>query len=136
MKKVILATSSLLLLSLIAVTPAFAGNFTTVSIAPPDGLVKADVGINDIIRFVLTLLVVVGVLASLIFLIYGGIKWITSGGDKGAVETARGQIVAAIVGLIVIIMSFAILSFVLQLLGISQSDIFNIKVPKLVNPTP
>ncbi|MEN9407348.1 MAG: hypothetical protein RLZZ455_564 [Candidatus Parcubacteria bacterium] len=62
---------------------------------------------------------VAAVIIALGFLIYGGVRWITSGGDKGGVETARNTIISAIVGLVVIVLAYFILnSLVLPFLGI------------------
>lgn len=60
---------------------------------------------------------IIGVVVAVIFLIYGGIKWILSGGDKTAVESARNHIIAAIVGLIIVVGAFFIIGLIFQLLG-------------------
>jgi hypothetical protein len=77
-----------------------------------------DIGtlINDLLRMVMV------VAALLVFgqLIWGGINWITSGGDKTKTEAARAKIVAAVVGLIVVASSFAVLQLTLTFLGISS----------------
>lgn len=65
-----------------------------------------------------TLLFVVAIVIALGFLIYGGIKWITSGGDKAAVEAARNTIVAAVVGLVIVFLSYFILNIILGLFGL------------------
>lgn len=62
------------------------------------------------------------VLIALIFLIYGGIKWITSGGDKAGVEAARNMIVAALVGLVIAFLSYFILQFVFTLFGLDFNN--------------
>lgn len=63
--------------------------------------------------------VVIAVVALLVFfyLIWGGFSWITSGGDKGKTEQARGKILAAVVGLIIVAASYAILNILVRLLG-------------------
>lgn len=57
------------------------------------------------------LLFIIGVL-SVIMLIFGGIRYVVSGGDAKAVEAAKNTILYAIVGLIVAILAFAIVNFV------------------------
>ncbi|PIR64185.1 MAG: hypothetical protein COU64_00515 [Candidatus Pacebacteria bacterium CG10_big_fil_rev_8_21_14_0_10_40_26] len=60
------------------------------------------------------------VLAALLvfmYLIWGGIEWITSGGDKGKTESARNKITAAVLGLIVLAASYAILLIALNFIG-------------------
>ena len=58
------------------------------------------------------------VLIALAFLIYGGVKWITSGGDKAGVEAARNMIVAAIVGLVIAFLVYFILQIIFSLFGL------------------
>lgn len=65
--------------------------------------------------------IVAGIIA-LAYLIYGGIRWITSGGDKNNVETARQTIIAAVIGLVVIFLSYVILNLVLGFFNISLSN--------------
>ncbi len=77
-------------------------------------------GISDIISAVITLFFVVAILLALGFLIFGGIKWITSGGDKGKVEAARGTIVAALVGLVLVFLSYFILNLLSTFFGIGS----------------
>lgn len=71
----------------------------------------------------ITALMVLAALISLGFLIYGGVKWIMSEGDKTAVETARQTIIGAVVGLVVVFLSYLIVSIILQLFGITLTDI-------------
>ena len=62
---------------------------------------------------------IVAVIVALGFLIYGGIKWIISGGDKAGVEAARNTIVAAVVGLVIVFLSYFILNIILGIFGLS-----------------
>ncbi len=80
-------------------------------IDPPTAFVS-DIGVlfNNILTFVF----IIAALLVFFYLIWGGIDWITSGGDKGQTEKARNKITAAIVGLIVLLASFAILQLVLR----------------------
>lgn len=73
----------------------------------------------------ITLIFVIAILISLGFLIFGGIRWITSGGDKGGVEGARNIIVAALVGLVIVFLSYFVLNLILQFFfeGVSLSNL-------------
>jgi hypothetical protein len=51
---------------------------------------------------------------SVIMLIVGGIRYVVSGGDQGAVQSAKNTILYAIVGVIVAILAYAVVSFVTQ----------------------
>ena len=61
---------------------------------------------------VITIVFVVAILLALAYLIWGGIKWVLSGGDKAKVDAARGAIVAAIVGLIIVFLAYFIINIV------------------------
>jgi hypothetical protein len=60
--------------------------------------------------------VIAGIWFIFIFLI-GAVGIITSGGDKGAYETARKRITSGLVGLIIIVFSIAIISLIGKVLG-------------------
>lgn len=76
------------------------------------------------------LLIVAGLLA-FVYLIVGGIQWITSGGDKAGLEAARNRIVHAIVGLIVVFAAWAITLLVQEFLGITILG--QLSIPKAFN---
>lgn len=69
---------------------------------------------------VLTIVMVVSALLVFLYLILGAFKWITSGGDKGKTESARNQITAAVIGLIIVAASYAVLNLSLRFLGFSD----------------
>ena len=48
-----------------------------------------------------------------LMLIIGGVQYITSAGDPGAVKAAKSRITNAIIGLVLFIMMFAILNFLI-----------------------
>lgn len=93
---------------------------------PPFALVSpesAGFQIDDLGRLLQGLLnAVLFVSALLVFgyLVWGGVQWITSGGDKGKTEEARNKITAAIVGLAVVAASYAIFRVVLWVVGIDD----------------
>ncbi len=51
---------------------------------------------------------------SVIMLIIGGIRYVVSGGDSGAVQNAKNTILYAIVGIIVAILAYAVVNFVIS----------------------
>lgn len=65
-------------------------------------------------------------LVALLLIIYSGIKFIMSRGDKEKIEGARKTFIFAIIGLVFILLSFYILVFIGQLTGI--------KIDKLITP--
>jgi hypothetical protein cdivTM_30108 len=62
--------------------------------------------------FVNIMLFAIGILA-VIMIIWGGIRYVLSGGDSGAVSSAKKTILYAVVGLIVAILAYAIVNFVI-----------------------
>lgn len=63
-----------------------------------------------------------GIVAVVIILI-GGFKWMTAGGNEEKVSEARKLITAGIIGLVIILASFAIAKFVLdQLLNATNAN--------------
>jgi len=80
--------------------------------------------VGKVIGAVVNIMFVVAAIIALIYLVIGGIKWVTSEGDSKNVEAARNQIIAAAVGLGITFLSYFILNLLLTfLLGKSFSDI-------------
>ena len=50
---------------------------------------------------------------SVLMIIIGGLRYVTSGGDQGGITSAKNTILYAVVGLIVSVMAYAIVNFVL-----------------------
>ncbi len=66
--------------------------------------------IKNIVNFIS---VIVGVVA-VIMIIYGGFRYITSGGDSAGVGAAKNTIIYALVGLIIVALAQVIVKFVLS----------------------
>jgi hypothetical protein len=108
--------SGLFLMAFLVFSPvAFAQNVDFTK-PPSDVISNVNTDINGIVKFVINGLIIVGIVLSLVFLLYGGIRWVMSGGDKAKVDSARGTIVAAIVGLIIVILAYVIINAVFQIL--------------------
>lgn len=56
--------------------------------------------------------VIAGGLALLLYLIWGSFEWLTSGGDKEKLTTARGRILNAVIGMALLVGSVAIISLI------------------------
>ena len=63
-----------------------------------------------------TILYVVGII-SVIMLIFGGLRYVVSGGDSKKVTDAKNTVLYAIIGLVIAILSYAIVNFVLNAIG-------------------
>lgn len=75
------------------------------------------VGVNGVFtRITNTVLYAVGII-SVIMLIYGGLRYVISGGDSKKVTDAKNTIMYAIIGLIISILAYAIVNFVINAVG-------------------
>lgn len=68
-------------------------------------------------NFAIYLITTIGIVAAVAFIIYSGFLWATSGGDKQKIEQARTTLTYSIIGLVVILLSFAIIRLVASFLG-------------------
>lgn len=67
----------------------------------------------------LTIAIVFAIILALFTLVFSGIQWVQSGGDKQKVEAARHRITYTIIGLLVIFFAWFILNTLSQLFGFS-----------------
>ncbi len=64
-------------------------------------------------------LLVAATIWTFVQLIWGGIDWISSGGDKGKLELAQNRLTSALVGIFLVFASWAVYLLVLQFFGLS-----------------
>jgi hypothetical protein len=88
----------------------------------PNGGVSAVSTISTLTQAIITDLFIITTLLALFFLIFGGIQWIISGGDKTKVEAARKKITFAIIGLVLAFSAFLIINTVGALFGVNLLD--------------
>lgn len=100
----------------------------TIQLAPSDDNFGnlASLTIPNIIAYAVTFVLIISALIFFFMLIFGGIKWILSGGDKGKTESARNQITAALIGLVIVFSAWAIITLLGTIFGIT--NILNFQV--------
>lgn len=86
-----------------------AGDYT---VNPPSG-VPTSGNIGNLISWGVTALLSFGIVLTLVFLMYGGILWITSQGDKQKVQKARDMLMYVVMGIVIMLLSF----FIVELIG-------------------
>lgn len=94
------------------------GGLTSEEFAGEAGLGTADLPttVASIIRTILGFLGIVAV----VIILFGGFKWMTSGGNEDKVGEAKKLIISGIIGLVIVISAFAIASFVItQIAGVT-----------------
>src|SRR3989344_447032 len=75
----------------------------------PTGVISS---INSLISGGVTLILIVAGLVAFVYLLLGGIKWITSGGDSAQVEAARNQVIHALIGIIVVLAAWGLIMLI------------------------
>jgi hypothetical protein len=101
------------------VAPVFAAGNGNLNLSKPPGFQIEDLGLF-VSKAIGAALVIAAILV-FVYLVWGGIQWITSGGDKGKTEEARNRITAALVGLAIVAAAWAVVQLVSYFFGI---DVF------------
>ena len=95
--------------------------------------------LSEVLTFMIRFFFVVAGLAALIYLLWGSLDWVLSGGDKDKVEKARMKIMAALIGVLVIVASLSIV-WALENVVFQQAICFGlscpIRLPQLLKVTP
>lgn len=68
--------------------------------------------IQKLVTALVSLAFIAGVLLFFFMLVTGAIQWIASSGDKANIESARGKIVNAVVGLVLLFAAIAIVKVI------------------------
>ena len=91
--------------------------------ARADGMPTELIGDNGVFsRITNTVLLIVG-LISVIMLVYGGLRYILSGGDSKKVTDAKNTVLYAIIRLIISMLAYAIVHFVLNsVIGVGTTN--------------
>lgn len=88
---------------------------------PPNPISKcSDAGNPAVCLIGLVLSFILGIAAAvaLLFLAIGGIQYMSSGGDKVAVESARGRITSAVTGLVIVFGAWLVIKVICTMLGV------------------
>ena len=89
------------------------GDISNISNGCTDTPTAQSKDLTDVIATVVNIIsIVVGVVA-VIMIIWGGLKYITSGGESGKITSAKNTIIYALIGLVVVALAQFIVRFVL-----------------------
>lgn len=67
----------------------------------------------------------VAIVLAVLFIMWSGIQWMTSGGDVERLQSAKRRLLYAIIGLVVVLFSFVIVRVVLTTLGGDGDQFFS-----------
>jgi hypothetical protein len=85
--------------------------------ARAQGMPAELVGINGVFTKITNTVLYAAGIISVVMLIYGGLRYVISGGDSKKVTDAKNTIMYAIIGLIISILAYAIVNFVISAIG-------------------
>lgn len=94
-----------------------------ITINEPTGGVK-DIG--KLLSSGIQVAMIIAAILTFAFLVWGGIQWIISGGDKTQTQSARDRITMALVGLAIVAAAWALMKVIGFFFGI---DVFQFKIP-------
>lgn len=100
--------------------------------APISGNAGGD--LSNLIANIINLFFVIGGIGFTIMIIWGAVSWILSGGDKEKIAAARRRITQAIIGLILLSLTFVITLVVGQITGIEALKTGNYGFKGLLTP--
>ncbi len=103
-----LAAASLLM-PVVALAAANPDSFATVS--PFSGTSSGT--IIDAVRNIVNALLGLAAIVAVIFVIIGGVRYITAQGDEDAVAAAKNTVIYALIGVVVIALSAVIVNFII-----------------------
>ena len=102
-----------------------------INLRPGRGLAAnlENIQFGGIVGALIVLLIIIAAIVFFFMLLIGGIRWITSGGDKAQTEAARNQVTSALVGLVIVFAAWAILQLIEAFFGISigQLEVINVQ---------
>lgn len=76
--------------------------------------------VPHVIQVIINWLIVLAGIIALFLVIYSGIKFINSGGDPKSVDSAKKALTYALLGFIVILLSFFIVNFIATFTGVES----------------
>ncbi|WKZ23567.1 MAG: hypothetical protein QY312_02260 [Candidatus Dojkabacteria bacterium] len=78
---------------------------------------------NELIKRVINVILIIVVIAAVIFIMFAGIQYVSSQGDATKAKTAMSSITNAIIGLIVAFAAYALVTLVMNQIGVEITDV-------------
>lgn len=114
MKKILSVLSLAILNFQLSIVPVFA---QSIGVGKPNEAKIVDLG--KLISTSISVVIILAGILVFVYLVWGGLEWLTSGGDKGKTESARNRITAALVGLAIIAAAWALTQVIATFFGVS-----------------
>ena len=112
----VLAVALMLILPVVEIAHAQTNPLTkNFQCDPNSGLKCGNTSVNDLIKTVINWLLGIAFGIAVLFLIIGGFWYITSGGNEETAEKGKNTAINAIIGIVIIILSYVIVNVVANL---------------------
>lgn len=85
---------------------------------PAKELIPINTTLADYVEKGISAIILAAALGTFIFLVYGGVEWIASGGDKDKIQKAKDKLTNAVIGLALVAAAWSIFLIVDYFLGI------------------
>jgi hypothetical protein len=111
MRKITILAASLLPWSALAFT-------TTDSTTAPSAVgISSVADFYDMIVIAAKWIVVFGIIIGAVFIIWGGIKYATAGGDEGTIGDAKKMIIGGLIGIALVLLAYALINILGSFFG-------------------
>lgn len=100
----------------------------SLGVPQPDQAKITDLGL--LVSSGINIVIIVAGILVFALLVWGGIQWMLSGGDKTKTEEARNRITAALVGLAIVATSWALTKLISYFFGVGDVFEGSIDIPK------
>jgi len=90
-------------------------------VSAPEGFADPS-GTTEVITGAIKVLLAISTIASLLYIVFSGVKYTTSAGDPGKIKSAQSTLLYAVIGLIVSFMAWVILGLVGTAFGVGTFD--------------
>lgn len=89
---------------------------------PPDKIPSGpQYSISNLASGAIEVAMIIGIILSLIYLVYGGFFWLQASGDKTKLDKARRIIIYSIFGLIVMSLALVVVNVIASALGVKAA---------------
>jgi amino acid transporter len=123
-----LAVAQMVVVMLLALSPLFIGSHSVFGVHeanaqlnrnfpcdPSTGLRCNETSIPQIFRTIINWALGIAFGIAVIFLIIGGFRYITAGGNEESVEKGKSSVINALIGIVIIVLSYVIVNVVANL---------------------
>ena len=87
---------------------------------PPININSENLSLGDIVSALLVYIFPLAGLLLLVYLIFAGFQYMTSGGDPKKIEMAKQRLTSGIIGFIVVFISYWLVQLVAKVLGLTK----------------